>query len=266
MPTGYTAPIQDGISFKEFVMSCARAFGALILMRDGPSDAPIPVFKPDSHHKNELERAGKKLGRLNKMTVGKAFKMAKRKARINFLDEKEYYRERIKESKDLRKKYQDMLAQVRTWQPPTKNHCGLKRFMIQQIKSSINFDCIDDYYEGKDLLNSEPLPPGSFLAAMLQKLSEDIRYHSKEWRKEVKRSKERNEWVGALLKSLGFSRKSYAESLKKRSAILKRRHAKTVKKTKSPKKKFGLPKKKAVKKPSKKIKSRKRGRPKTSPD
>jgi hypothetical protein len=34
MPTGYTDKIKDGISFEEFVLSCARQFGACISMRD----------------------------------------------------------------------------------------------------------------------------------------------------------------------------------------------------------------------------------------
>lgn len=42
MPTGYTAAIKDGITFQEYALSCARAFGALISMREESSDAPIP--------------------------------------------------------------------------------------------------------------------------------------------------------------------------------------------------------------------------------
>ena len=34
MPTGYTYKIGEGASFKEFVMACARAFGACVEMRD----------------------------------------------------------------------------------------------------------------------------------------------------------------------------------------------------------------------------------------
>ena len=43
MPTGYTADIQDGkiTTLREYALSCARAFGALIMMRDDPHDAPI---------------------------------------------------------------------------------------------------------------------------------------------------------------------------------------------------------------------------------
>ena len=35
--TGYTSKIAQDITFKDFVMSCARAFGALVTLRDKPS-------------------------------------------------------------------------------------------------------------------------------------------------------------------------------------------------------------------------------------
>lgn len=40
MPTGYTADIKDGITFRDFALRCARAFGATIMQRD--EDISIP--------------------------------------------------------------------------------------------------------------------------------------------------------------------------------------------------------------------------------
>ena len=58
MPTGYTSKIADGIGFKDFALSCARAFGACIEMRDDPSDKPIPnEFKPNDYHKKRMAAA-----------------------------------------------------------------------------------------------------------------------------------------------------------------------------------------------------------------
>ena len=71
MPTGYTACIIDKESpatFNQFVMGCARAFGACITMRDDPQDAEIPdSFEAGSYHKERLEAAEKDMKRLNKM-------------------------------------------------------------------------------------------------------------------------------------------------------------------------------------------------------
>ena len=59
MPTGYTAKLMEqGQTFPEFIMSCARAFGALIMMRDDPANAPIPEkFEPSDYHVRALKKA-----------------------------------------------------------------------------------------------------------------------------------------------------------------------------------------------------------------
>ena len=42
MPTGYTAIIEDdpNCTFEQYLMRCARAFGATVTMRDDPLDKP----------------------------------------------------------------------------------------------------------------------------------------------------------------------------------------------------------------------------------
>lgn len=53
MPTGYTAAVCDGkiTEFPAFALQCARAFGALITMRDDAMNAPIPEeIKPDTSY------------------------------------------------------------------------------------------------------------------------------------------------------------------------------------------------------------------------
>jgi hypothetical protein len=65
MPTGFTADICKGaeVSFEDFAMTCARAFGALYSMRDEPMDAPIPeTFVASGYHADELEKAKARLG------------------------------------------------------------------------------------------------------------------------------------------------------------------------------------------------------------
>ena len=56
MPTEYTDAIADGISFNDFMMKCARGMGALIMMSDEPSDAPIlEQFEPSDYCSTLLE-------------------------------------------------------------------------------------------------------------------------------------------------------------------------------------------------------------------
>jgi len=60
MPTGYTYPVVEGkiTEFSDFALSCARAFGALITMRDDPHDTPIPeTFEPSDYNAKKLAEA-----------------------------------------------------------------------------------------------------------------------------------------------------------------------------------------------------------------
>lgn len=71
MPTGYTHEVQSGevTDFPTFTMQCARAFGALIMMRDDPSDAQIPEqFEPSDYNRRARERAVAELQRLQNLT------------------------------------------------------------------------------------------------------------------------------------------------------------------------------------------------------
>jgi len=72
MPTGYTATLMEkNQTFPEFIMGCARAFGALIMMRDDPNDATIPdKFEPSDYHAKGIIKAREKLAKLKAMTDG----------------------------------------------------------------------------------------------------------------------------------------------------------------------------------------------------
>jgi hypothetical protein len=71
MPTGYTADVQNGTvtELRDFALSCARAFGACIMMRDDPPGTPIPdQFEPSSYYRIECEKAQAELSRLLTLT------------------------------------------------------------------------------------------------------------------------------------------------------------------------------------------------------
>jgi hypothetical protein len=144
MPTGYTAPIEKGITFNEFVLGCARAFGALITMRDDPADAPIPdAFEVEKYHYEWVENAKAEVLRIEALTEEECRAAAKKA-----YDDALAYRENsIREKNELRAKYDAMLADVRAWTPPSSDHVGLKDFMIKQIEESIEWDCDTSYYE-----------------------------------------------------------------------------------------------------------------------
>ena len=194
MPTGYTLDLYNGkdITFEEFVLKCARAFGALIDMRDEPMDAPIPErFEPSDHHLKELEKAKRRLKEIRKWNEEKAEQEAERAYREALKERKEF----IKKNKLIRKRYEDMLSKVREWKPPTPDHVDLKKFMIQQLEDSIEFDCFIP--EMPQRLSGE-----EYREQQIKKALSDIEYHEKEYAEEVNRVCEKNKWLLLLRESL----------------------------------------------------------------
>jgi len=197
MPTGYTAAIADGISFNEFVMDCARAMGACITMRDEPSGTPIPEkFEPSNYHQEKKLEASDRLVELVLMSE----EAADAKASEDYEEELARWSARIAEIKQLNKRYTQMLIQVLAWKAPTKNHEGLKRFMEDQIRRSIDFDCNISYYIKNPPVKLTGL---QWRAKVREHAQRDYEYHHKNYQEEVERVADRNEWIAALRGSLG---------------------------------------------------------------
>jgi len=198
MPTGYTLDLYDGkdITFEEFVLKCARAFGVLIDMRDEPIDAPIPErFEPSDYHLKELERAKKRLKEIKKWDEEKAEQEAERAYRDALKKREEF----IKKNKLIRKRYEDMLSKVQKWKPPTIEHGSLKQFMIQQLVESIEYDCFIP--EMPQRLSGE-----EYREQQIKKALSDIEYHEKEYAEEVNRVYEKNKWLLLLRESLKINK------------------------------------------------------------
>lgn len=196
MPTGYTACIGDGADFKKYVMGCARAFGALIMMRDAPSDAPIPeAFEPSDYHAKAIKTAQDRLDELDRMSL----LLAGMAAQGDYKQALQRNEEVIARNDQLRARYTAMLKQVADWKPPTPDHEGLKTFMREQIESSIDFDCSNEYY----LTHAPVLKTAmEWRSAQVEQARRDITYHSKEHAAEVGRAHTRTDWAKALRESL----------------------------------------------------------------
>jgi len=196
VPTGYTSYIKEGVTFEQFALRCARAFGACIEMRDEDMGKNIPdEFKPSIYHEEALAEAKKSLEAVIKMTEKEAAIKAKKRYDENIADTARA----IKEHKELRKLYEAMLEQVRAWVPPTKEHKGMKKFMIEQIESSIEHDCDTKYYEDRKFVL---LTGAQYKTEEIKSLQDSIAYNTKEDMAEKERARDRTEWVRKLRKSL----------------------------------------------------------------
>lgn len=196
MATGYTMDIAKGITFPQFAMRCARAFGACVTMRDDGPDVPIPdEFKPSPYHVEQLVEVRRRLKELDKLTLEEAENRAKQE----YERQSKQVATEIKKSRKLTKQYTVMLEQVKTWKPPTPDHVDFKNFMVQQIESSIKFDGMEEYYKDHPaILLSGP----DWLKQEKAKAMWEIDYHTKENQAEIERVASRNMWIKTLRESL----------------------------------------------------------------
>ena len=173
MPTGYTDVVADGsvTEFYEFIMRCARAFGALINMREESMNATIPDhFEPDiSYYDRELEKAASRLSELRMMSLP-AVREAAQQA---YATEVTRYENRIDREGLKRSRYEAMLAHVEAWQPPTDDHFELKEFMKNQLEESVRFDCTPLSYEQEPV----KIEPDAWLAEQVADAERDVAYY-----------------------------------------------------------------------------------------
>ena len=192
MPSGYTSDIYNGkeVTFKDFALGCARAFGACVMQRDDPADEKPNIMPEESYHTEEL----KKLKKFKKPT----------KAQFN-----SYVKETIadceksiKEKNELKKRYSDMIENAKNWQPPTKEHERLKAFMIEQLTDSRNFDCGGlDYYEHEIKVVSA-MTYKDYVTKKLIEHDRSIERHKEYEARDINNIKQRNKWIKDLYDSL----------------------------------------------------------------
>lgn len=194
MPTGYTYPVVDGkiTEFSDFALSCARAFGALISMREEPADAPIPEeFAPATEYYDKRIEAGKaRLAEVLVMTTAEsdAAALAEHEkavaGRDRYLAEKEIEAGRVR----------SMIAKVETWEPPSPDHAEMKQFMLEQLSISLPGDYVPSVPERVD--------GAAWRSALISQLDKQITRDKDDRTKEVERAAGRTEWVKKLRASL----------------------------------------------------------------
>lgn len=196
MPTGYTAKVEDGsiTELRDYILACARNFGALMHMRDDSLDKQIERCTPSDYSLKKIEEATIRLENLYlisdedmEIAIAKDYEKELRGNRS-------YYEEG--ESQNAR--YDAMLKKVLDWNPPTKEHESLKEFAIQQIKISKS----DFHKLYKDKL-PKMLSLSEYKTMIESQLKNDIEYHKKSHQQEIERCNKVNQWIDKLFESLG---------------------------------------------------------------
>jgi len=194
MPTGYTADL-EGVSFPEFALRCARAFGALIDLRDEPLDAPLPDrIMASTHSQKQLTTLFNTLREVESWDAP----CASGEARVAHKKALQRREGDLKESNATRKCYEGMIQRVKDWAPPTAEHTGLKDFMLKQLTESIKFDCWGE--------KNFPMPQAQsgleYQHRRLCGVLQDIEYYAKSYQEELERLRERTKWLRELRLSL----------------------------------------------------------------
>lgn len=196
MPTGYTAAVADGAitDLPTFALQCARNFGALILMRDEPMDAPIPdAFEPSYFYERELSAIRERLARLEAMSPEEADNACEQA----YLESVTTWERRAAERAETKGRYEAMLALVQQWTPPTQDHTGLKVFMLDQLRDSIKFDCDGSYDERPVRMDS-----AAWVKQQIEAAKRRFESYSEGAAEERERTNSRNAWIAKLRESL----------------------------------------------------------------
>jgi len=203
MPSGYTEMLQSGSGFKEYAKRCLRAFGAAIHMRDDSITKEVQKREPSDYHKIELDEARADLEKTKNLSKKDLIK----KKTHEWEEELKRYKESLQKDLKILKNYEDALAEAKAYQPPTSEHEGYKKFMIDQIEKSIEWDCRTEQIKNDiERLGTEPDSSDEALEEYHKELikSEEwsVNYHKKEWEEELKRCNESNKWLEDALESI----------------------------------------------------------------
>ncbi len=196
MPTGYTAFIENGqiTTAKDFIMLCARAFGATVIMKDEPLSKPIPeVFSCSNYYSETICKLQEELKRLQNLTLHEAQEEADDDYKKRFL---EYTQGKQKDEK-LLEQYNSMEEEIRKWVPPTYEHQNLKDFAINQIEMS-KPDM--EFWSQLQTINRQSAT--EWLETKIADCKNDIEWYRKLLKREEDNIASKNKWLKDLRNSL----------------------------------------------------------------
>jgi len=196
MPTGYTQKLMEqDQSFDEFVLRCARAFGACVMMRDDDMSAPIPdQFEPGSYYQKSVDEKSAELTRLESMTNEERLAFGAKSRADGIERNREYIAEEGKQNARL----SAMQRSVADWTPPSADHEELKKFMLHQIEISYNHspwwdEQVEKYERATDY---------DTWSEAADDARKSLEYAQKNLQDELERIAMRNNWIRLLKASL----------------------------------------------------------------
>ncbi len=200
MPTGYTAGVMDGTitEFKDYALQCARAFGALVTLRDDPLSSDLPVLEVGDYYATSLREAEREVKRLSSMTTTQIeTKFLKSKAR-----DIKYHTKAIKDQEKTQQRYEKILEKARKFVAPTGEHISYRDFLISQLEESLNWDCGSNYHQEQLIKVKKKRSAKAWHKEQLAEAKYRLKYAKKSLREEILRVRSRNDWLDHLRKAV----------------------------------------------------------------
>lgn len=194
MPTGYTADVEDGkiTTLRGYALTCARAFGALIDMRDDPMSKPIPqkIEPRTDYYDTAIAEARDTLAKLPALSDAECEAMAEQDFEAALAQCNENEMRKRKEAG----RYANMKSLVDGWKVPDDLR-GLRDFMLEQIATSTRHS---DY--------EYPMPVRragtTWRSKKMEDASASLARNEAERAKEISRAEDRNAWLQKLFVAL----------------------------------------------------------------
>lgn len=204
MPTGYTSDLYEGkeTSFEEFALNCSRAFGAMAHLRDDPRAAIPEELKVDDYYYTRVQRDKEEIQYWKDISDEdlEAILVKEKKETLE-----SNYKSCV-DRQELKTRYDLMLAEVIAWNPPSDDHLNFKKFMIEQLESSIKADCYA-YHDLEDIKYQLANPivitnVDQHRNEKLENAESSLAYSLKFLEEEERKIAGKNKWINDLRNSL----------------------------------------------------------------
>lgn len=197
----YAAQIADNkeMTFEQFAISCLSHFGIYTRFTEEQQKALLEYklpekFEPSDFHLKEYERLQKEYKDfLNNPKTDEELEKEYDEYVKDINDENE---RKYEEKVALCKRYKDMLSKVKSWNPPSVEHDGIKSFMEEELK--YNIESCGSFYEMKII------PKDEWIANKKNafRLIDDMKYHLDKYKKDVEDAKKATEFIQMFADSI----------------------------------------------------------------
>jgi hypothetical protein len=159
MSTGYTydlAETNEVVTLKDYIMKCARAMGPMSAMREYRMDAPIPedLGIDLSYEYDNVQKYKALLAGYERMSLEEYTKIHSERNERTI----EEYKKLITKAEKSRRRVQEMIDKVTAWAPPTEDHEPLKIFMLDQLRTTLQYEIEASHWQTQidELLVRDP--------------------------------------------------------------------------------------------------------------